>query len=118
MNSFIKFIEAACIGLCLFISKALADDYTLIILEDEDVPLASRAVNYGQLWLIAGCALLLLLMFVMYYFVKRNRLVKRVRSLREENGSDNRSYSIRITKLEDEILELENEIASSIGFEA
>ena len=99
------------------IAAMLSSEYTLIVLDDEDVPLAS-GVKTNTLWTVVICAVCFVLLLAFLYAARRNRLIKRLSVLRKQNNVSSSDYHFSLSKIEEEILELENEIASAIGVEA
>ena len=99
------------------IAAMLSSEYTLIVLDDEDVPLAS-GVKTNTLWTVVICAVCFVLLLAFLYAARRNRLIKRLSVLRKQNNVSSSDYPFSLSKIEEEILELENEIASAIGVEA
>ena len=118
MNTLMNVISFALLQINAKIAGLLTSEYTLIVLQDEEVPLASGAKTGNTPRVIAVCVVCLILFFFALYEARRNSLIKRLSDLRRKNGITGKSYPIVLSKLEEEIRELENEIASSIDVEA
>ena len=118
MDTMMNMLSPAVLWINSKIVGLLSSEYTLIVLKDEDVPLAPSVKSYNALWVIALCAVCFAARLFVSHVAKRNRLVRRLSALRKQNNVSDDSYSLEISKLEEEIFELENEIASTIGVEA
>ncbi len=117
MNTVMNIMNTAILWINSKIAALLSSEYTLIVLEDEDAPLAPGVKHNNTLWVIALCAVCFVCFLFAVYLVKRNRLIRRLSVLRKQNNVTEKAYSFKISVIEEEILELENEIASSIGVE-
>ena len=94
-------------------------DYTFIILNEEEVPLSAGPAgsDLRLILLIVASAVLLAAVLFAFYFVNRKQLVKRLASLRKQLGIEESGYSFSNSKLEQEIFDLEVEVASTIAVE-
>ena len=94
-------------------------DYTFIILNDEDVPLSAGpgSSDFKMILLIVASAVLLAAVLSTFYFINRKQLIKRLSSLRKQLGITETGYSFLNSRLEQEIFDLEVEVASTIAVE-
>ncbi len=87
--------------------------YDLIVIEDNNTPLAAKASSidmYGPTAIIVLSVILLGLLI--YWLVKRNRYKKRLLELRSKMGDHDKRSAFLISGIKDEITRLETELVS------
>lgn len=105
--------------LCSIQNFITVSGYQLVVIEDNETPLASAPVgqNFVAGSLIA-VAFAMLAGFMMIDMTKRIKLRERLLKLREEAGDDNENLPFTIGKLRDEISERELSLVSQINLES
>lgn len=93
-------------------SVCIAMAYDLIVIEDEDTPLAASAnVNYYLPTVIAVLTILLAGLLI-YWLIKRNNYKKRLLELRQKLDDHDKRTAITIRGIKDEIARLETELVA------
>lgn len=96
------------------LTVCLVPAYDLIIIEDQDTPLAAKAGSnidmYGPTAIIV-LSVILLGLFI-YWMIKRSKYKKRLLELRSKMGDHDKKSAFLIRGIKDEITRLETELVS------
>lgn len=110
MKTFFRlyFTIVVCTALAGRILIEIMNDYHLLVIEDDSVPMANMpdGVNYI---LIIGCILVVTMVVSIGigYLVRRQRMVQRLLEVREANQTADRKIPLSLKQIKDEINENE-----------